>query len=143
MLLSGSSPKWIRLPRVCPAPPDLADLELLNVSVLPVMVTALVEPVEVFPVAPSTYPEPPVPVQPDADPGAMSRVSPLRVAANRPILDVFPSYLISPACSVCEPVTSPITWSLQEDADYMPQWISTFRGRVNCCWGIRRTYPYS
>ena len=63
---------------------------------------------------------PTVPVQPDADPGAMSRVSPLRVAADRPILDVFPSCLISPTCSVYEPVTSPITSSLQEDADYRP-----------------------
>ena len=120
MLLSGSSPEGVRLPRVRPAPPDLADLELekvlLSVSVLPVMVTPLAEPVEVFPVAPSTYPEPPVPFQPDADPDAMSRVSPLRVAADGPILDVFPSYMISPACSVYEPITSPITSSLQEDA---------------------------
>ena len=71
------------------------------------------EPVEVFPVDPSTYPEPPVP-------GATSWVSPLRVAADAPILDVFPSYLILPACSVYEPVTSPIMSSLQEDADYRP-----------------------
>ena len=106
------------------APPDLADLELekalLSVCVLPVMVTPLMEPVEAFPVAPSTYPEPPVPVQLDADPGATSRVSPLRVAGDGPILDVFPSYLISPACSIYEPVTSPITPALQEDADYRP-----------------------
>ena len=112
------------IPKVRPTPPDLADLELekalLSVSVLPVMVTPLVEPVEVFPVAPSTYPEPPVPVQPDADPGAMSRVSPIRVAADGPILDVFPSYQILPACSVFGPVTSPITPSLQEDVDYRP-----------------------
>ena len=124
MLLSDSSPEGVRLPGVCPAPPDLADLELekvlISVSVLPVMVTPLVEPVEVFPVAPSTYPEPPVPVQPDADPGATSRVSPLRVAADGPILDVFPSYLILPASSVYEPVISPIKPSLQEDADYRP-----------------------
>ena len=116
--------KGVCLPGVRPAPPDLTDLELekalLSVSVLPVMVTPLVAPVEGFPVAPSTYPEPPVPVQPDADPGATSRVSPLWVAADGPILDVFPSYLISPACSVYELVTSPITSSLQEDADYRP-----------------------
>ena len=109
MLLRG-------LPNVRPTPPDLADLELekalLSVSVLPVMVTPLVEPVEVLPVAPSTYPEPPVPVQPDTDPGAM--------AADGPILDVFPSNQILPACSVFEPVTSPITPSLQEDIDYRP-----------------------
>ena len=119
MLLSDSSPEGVRLPGVRPMPPDLADLELekalLSVSVLPVMVTPLVEPVEAFP-----YPEPPVPVLLDDDPGATSRVSPLRVAADGLVLDVFPSYLILPACSIYEPVTSPITPSLQEDAYYRP-----------------------
>ena len=109
MLLSGSSPEGVRLPGVRPAPPDLTDLELekalLSVSVLPVMVRPLVEP---------------VPVLSDNDPGATSRVSPLRVAVDGPILDVFPSYLISPASSIYEPVTSLITPSLQEDADYRP-----------------------
>ena len=82
-----------------------------SVSILPVMVTPLEEPVEVFPVAP-------VPVLPYEDPGAPSRVSPL--AADQPVLDLFPSYSISLACSVYEPVTSPLTPSLQEDADYRP-----------------------
>ena len=118
MLLSYSSPEGVRLPRVRPAPADLAlKKALISVSVLPVMVTPLVE---AFPVAPSTYPEPLVPVLPDDDPGATSRVSPLRVAADGPILDVFPLYLISPACSIYEPVTSPITPSLQDDSDYRP-----------------------
>ena len=107
---------------VHPAHPDIADLELekalLSVSVLPVMVTPIVDPVVVSPVAPSLYQEPPLPVLPDDDPGATSRISPLRVAADSPILDVFPSYLISPACSVYEPVTSLITPSLREDDDY-------------------------
>ena len=31
---------------------------------------------------------------------------------------MFPSYLILPACSIYEPVTSPTTPSLQEDVDY-------------------------
>ena len=70
--------------------------------------------------APSTYPEPPVPVLPYDDPCAPPRVSPLRVAADGPILDVFMSYSISPACSVYETVTSPIMPSLQEDADNRP-----------------------
>ena len=88
MLLNDYSPEGARLPGVHPTPLDLAYLELeralLSVSILPAMVTPLEEPVEVFPVAPSTYPEPPVPVQPDVDPGVASRVSPLRVAADRP-----------------------------------------------------------
>ena len=73
------------------------------------MVTPLVEPAEAFPVAPSVYLEPPVPVKLDATPSATSQVSPLRVAADSPILDVFPSYLISPACSIYDLVTSPLT----------------------------------
>ena len=129
MLVSDSSPEGVRLPGVRPAPLDIAELDiadlelekaLLSVSVLPVMVTPIVDPVVGFPVAPSSYLEPPLPVLPDDDPGATSRISPLWVAADSPILDVFPSYLISPACSVYEPVTSPITPSLQENYDYRP-----------------------
>ena len=102
----------------------MADLELekalLSVSVLPVMVTPIVDPVEVFPVVPSSYPEPPLLVLPnDDDPGVMSRNSPPETA-DSPILDVLPSYHVSPACSVYEPATSPITPSLQEDVDYRP-----------------------
>ena len=116
LLFHESSPQGVRLSVVCPAPRDIVDVELentlLSVSILPAMVTTLEEPVEVFPVAPSMYPEPPVP--------APSRVSPLRVAADQPVLDLFPSYSISLACSVYEPVTSPLKPSLQEDADYRP-----------------------
>ena len=92
----------------------------IYLSILPVMVTPLEEPVEVFLVAPSTYPEPPVPVLPYDVPDAPSKVSPLWVAADQPILDLFPSYSLSSACSVYEPVTSPLAPSLQEDADYRP-----------------------
>ena len=124
MLISDSSPEGVRLPGVSFAPPDLAYLELeearLSVSALPAMVTPLVEPVEVSPVAPSTYLEPPVPAQPDAAPYVMLRVSLLQGAAEGPILDVFPSYMISPACSMYDPVISPLTPSMQEDADSRP-----------------------
>ena len=123
-LFHDSSPQGVRLPQVCPAPRDIVDVELentlLSVSILPAMVTPLEEPVEVFPVAPSLYPEPPVPVLPNDDPGAPSRVSALRVAADQPVLDLFPSYSNSLACSVYEPVTSPLMPSLQEDDDYRP-----------------------
>ena len=125
LLFHDSRPQGVRLSEVnCPAPRDIVDVELekalLSVSILPAMVMPLEEPVEVFPVVPSTYPESPVPVLPYDDPGPPSRVSPLRVAADQPILDLFPSYSILPACSVYEPVTSPLTPSLQEDADYRP-----------------------
>ena len=52
MLLNDSSPEGVRLPGGCPAPPDIADLELekalLYVSALPVMVTPMVVPVVFF-----------------------------------------------------------------------------------------------
>ena len=69
---------------------------------------------------PSSYPEPPLPVLPNDDPDPISRISPLREVADSPILDVFPSYLMSPACSIYEPVTSPIASSLREDDAYRP-----------------------
>ena len=89
-LLHDSKPTGVRLSGVRPVPRDLVDIELekvlLSGSILPAMVMPLEEPVEVFPVAPSTYPEPPVPVLLYDDPGAPSRVSPLRVAADGPVL---------------------------------------------------------
>ena len=119
MLIGDSSLDGVRLPEVSLAPVDLADLELeeelLSVSVLTAIVTPLVEPVEAFPVAPSAYPEPPVPVPPDAALCATLRFSPLRVAADGPILDVFP-----PSHSIYDAVTSRLTPSLQEDADCRP-----------------------
>ena len=124
MSIGDSSPEWVRLPGVSVAPPDDSDSELedelLNVSALPAIVSPLVESVEALPVAPSAYPEPPVPVQPDAASDVMPRVPPLRVAVDGPILDLFPSYLISPARSDYDPVTSPMMPSLQEDADLLP-----------------------
>ena len=51
-------------------PLDIVDLEkaLLSASILPVMVTPIVDPVVGFPVALSSYPEPPLPVMPNDDP---------------------------------------------------------------------------
>ena len=121
-LVGNSSPEEARPLGVRPAIRDIVDLEfekaLLCVSVLPKMVTPLEEPVEGFPMAPSSYPEPPVPVLSYVDPDASSRSSPIRVAAVDPEMDVFQSYLSLPACFVYEPATSPVTPYLQEDAAY-------------------------
>ena len=58
----------VGLPGVRPAPPDVIDFELekalLQVSILPVIVTPIVDPVVDLPGAPSLYPEPPLPVLP-------------------------------------------------------------------------------
>ena len=94
MSIGDSSPEGVRLPGVIVAPPDDSNSELedelLGVSALPVIVLPLVsDPVEALPVAPSAYPEPPVPVQPDATPSVRSQLHPIRVAVDGPILDVF------------------------------------------------------
>ena len=94
---------------------DLAlEKALLCVAILPKMVMPLEEPVEGLPTAPSSYPEPPVPVLPYIYPNASSRTSPLQVVADGPELDVFQK-LSSPGGSVYEPATSPVTPYLQED----------------------------
>ena len=112
-------PEGVGLPRVRPAPPDVIDFELekalLQVSILPVMVTPIVDPVVDLPGAPSLYPAPPLPVLPMDQQVPVSGISPLREVAGSPVLDVFPSYKVSPACSVYGPVTSPISPSLRED----------------------------
>ena len=95
MLISESSPEGVRLPELVSyfwkTDSELED-ELLHMTILPAILSPLVEPVEVLPMSPSAYPEPPVPVQPDASPDVRSRVSPLRVAVDGPILDLFPTY---------------------------------------------------
>ena len=82
--------------------------------ILPVMATPLVDPVVGLPEAPSSYPAPPLPVLSNDDQYPIARISPLQEVADSPTLDVFPSYLLSPAGSEYEPVTSPITPSLRK-----------------------------
>ena len=130
-IFHDSSLEGVRPPGGCSAPQGLVDLELekalLCVSVLPAMLSPIEEPVVSVPVAPSTYPEPPIPVSLSDGLGAMSNVSPLQVAADIPLLDVFPLYSPSPACSAYEPVTSPVTTSPHEEDGYRsppvrPRW---------------------
>ena len=79
----------------------------------------LPEPEEALPVSPSLYPEPPVPAQPDPDPSVESRFIPLREADERLMIDLFPSYLISPAQSYYDPANSPVTSDLQDDSQFL------------------------
>ena len=113
---------FFRDSRVRPATLELVDLKLekalLYLTILLERVTPLDEPVEGLLTAPSLYPEHPVPVLPYINPNASSRTSPLQVVADGPELDVFQTYLSSPAGSVYEPATSPVTPYLQEDAAY-------------------------
>ena len=104
--------------------PDVLDFELqkalLDVSIRPVMVTPIVGPVVGLPDAPCSYPAPCLPVLQNDDQDPMPQISPLREVGDSPILDVFPAYLESPAGSEYEPVTSPITPPLREEAAFRP-----------------------
>ena len=100
MVIGGSSPEKVANPELGVAPPDdpgtdLED-ELLQISPLPTIVSPIPEPDEALPLSPSLYPEPPVPGQPDPAPTFESWFILLREAVERPI-DLFPSYMISPA----------------------------------------------
>ena len=122
-MIGGASPERVAIPELGVAPPDDSgtDLEdeLLNISPLPTIVSPLPEPDEALPVSSSLYPEPPVPAQPDPAPSVESRVIPLRESDERPTIDLFPSYLISPAQSYYDPATSPVTSDLQDDSEFL------------------------
>ena len=118
MVIGGASPERVAIPELGVAPPDdpgtdLED-ELLQISPLPTIVSPIPETDEALPVSPSVYPEPPVPGQPDTAPTFESRFIPLREADERPTIDLFPSYMISPAQSYYDPATSPVTLDIPD-----------------------------
>ena len=98
-------PGEVVLPEDCPAPRGGIDLELakalLEVSVLPMMVTPIMDPVVESSVTPAMYPEPPIPVlSMDEQVPVFESVdeqvsvlvsSPLREVAGSPVLDNSPS----------------------------------------------------
>ena len=122
--MSTSGQEGVGLPGVRPVLPDILDLELqkalLDVSILKVMVTPIVDPVVCLPDTPCSYPAPPLPVLQNIDQDPIPRMSPHREVADSPILDVFPSYIESPPGSEYEPVTSSITPSLREEDAFRP-----------------------
>ena len=107
------------LPGARPAPPDVIDFELeralLQVSMLPMKVTPIVDPMVESLGTPSSYPAPPLPVLPMDEQIPVSHTSPLREGAGSPVLDVFPTYTMLPAGSVYGPATSPVSPSFWED----------------------------
>ena len=122
---SASGPEGVCLPGVRPALPDAFDLELekalLDVPILPVMVTPLVDPVVGLPEAPSSYPAPPRPELPDDNPD--------------PIAIFFTQGGHLPDHAV---------WRMMftDHRPVRPRWTSTCREMVICCWGSRRTCPF-
>ena len=88
-------PGEVVIPEVGPAPREV-DLELsralLEVGVLPMMVTPIIDP---------------IPVMSVSDQVPVLVASPLREVGESPVLDQSPSYLVSPPGSVSEPIPSP------------------------------------
>ena len=93
-------------------PPYVIDFELekalLQVSMLPMMATPIVDHVV-------AYPAPPLPVLPIDEQFPVLQASPLREGAGHPVLDVFPTYAMSPTDSINKPTTSSVSPSVQED----------------------------
>ena len=106
------------IPEVGPAPRDV-DLELaralLEVAVLPLMVTPIIDPVVEPSVTPALYPVPPIPVMSVSDQVPVLVASHLQEVCRSPVLDQSPSYLVSPPSSVSEPIPSRISPSLRTD----------------------------
>ena len=105
-LSDNSSLEEARPPGVCPPIRELVDLELekalLCVSFLLDMVTPVEEPVEGFPMAPSSLSL----TTGSCDTDASSRSSPIRMVSVGQEMDVFESYVFSSFISVYEPATS-------------------------------------
>ena len=106
--LDGSPSTDAAKPEVGPAPRGV-DLELawalLEVGVLPLMVTPIIDTV----VEPPVTPAPPIPVLSVADPVPVLVASPLRQVGGSPVLDQSRSYLVLPPGSVSEPIPSRIS----------------------------------
>ena len=121
-------------PEICPAPWSRIAFDLvkalLEVSVLPPMVTPIVDPVVESLGTRALYPEPPLPVlSVDEQVPVLESVdeqvpvlvsSPFREAAGSPVLDDSQSYRASPTGSGYEPITSPISPSLRTAAVSRP-----------------------
>ena len=111
-------PGEVILPEVGPAPRDV-DLEvaraLLEVAVLPLMVTPIIDPVVELSMTSALYPVPPIPGLSVSDQVPVLVASPLREVGGSPVRDQSPSCLVSPPGSVSEPIPSRISPSLRTD----------------------------
>ena len=105
------------VPEVCTAPKGRFDLELvkalLYVSVLPMMVTPIVDPVVDSMVSLAVYPAPPLPVVLEDEPVPVLESSHFREVASSPVRECSPSFQMSPVGSGYGPIPTPISPSLQ------------------------------
>ena len=105
------------LPEVCPAPKGGIDLELakalLDVPVLPMMVTPIVDPVVDSVVYPAEYPEPPLPVLLEDEQAPVLESSPFQEVTGNPVWECSPSFRASPVGSGDGTISSPTSPSLR------------------------------
>ena len=98
------------VPEVCVAPRGGFDLELakalLDVLVVPMMVTPIVDPVVDWMVSPAAYPEPPLPVVLVDEPVPVLESSPFQEVAGSPVRECSPSFQASPVGSGYGLITS-------------------------------------
>ena len=111
-------PGEVIVPEVGPVPRDV-DLELaralLEVAVLPLTVTLIIDPVVEPSVTPALYPVPYIPVMSVSDQVPVLVASHLREVGGSTVLDQSPSYLVLSPGSVSEPIPSHISRSLRTD----------------------------
>ena len=131
-------PGEVILLEVGPVPRDV-DLEvarvLLEVAVLPVMATPIIDPVVEPSMTPALYPVPPNPVMSVSDQVPVLVASPLREVGGSPVRDQSPSCLVSPPGSRRR--YGPMMFPVYRPA--WPRWTSTCCGMLPCCWGSQRT----
>ena len=97
----------------CPAPRGGFDLELvkalLDVSVVPMIITQIVNPVVDSMMSPAAYPEPPLPVVLVDVPVPVAESSPLQEVADSPVRECSPSFQALPVGSGYGPIPSPLS----------------------------------
>ena len=105
------------VPEVCPAPRGGFDLELakalLDVLVVPMMITPIVDSVVDLMVSPAAYPKLPLPVVLVDEPVPVLESSPLQEVADSPVQECCLSFHASPVGSGYGPLPSPISLSLR------------------------------
>ena len=110
-------PLWGRCAGSLPCAQGGFDLELaqalLDVSVVPMMITLIMDPVVDSMVSPAAYPEPPLPVVLVDFPVPVAESSPLQGVADSPVRECSPSFQASPVGSGYGPIPSPMSPSSQ------------------------------
>ena len=142
----GSSSTDASKPVLGPTPQGV-DLEraLLELGVLPAMVTPIVDPVVETSATPALYPVPPIPMLSVVDSAPILVASLFRQVRGSPVRDQSLSCQVSPPDSVSEPIPSQISPLLRsEDVARPPSGLAPIYqyldgpGMLRCRWGSPR-----